>query len=212
VLGSTIVVLLLLAGGAVSPTPGTCSCIAIPEDGGWCDVHGIGYIGGVEIGSQMLFETLDPHGHEVDLASFECAGCRKAIDEEGFCDEHRVGFVDERAYYSRLSYLLARAPRVSVASIYCPTCRLHAAARGWCPACRRGLVGRSVFADRKTYVEVDNALDLVERADTAADRCVYCAVAMVSDTGCHVCGIEYRDGKPLPPATPESTGSAPAGQ
>jgi hypothetical protein len=197
-----LVVTLFLAGGAVSPTPGVCSCMVVTEDGGWCDVHDVGYIGGVEVESKSLFEVLDAHGHDVDLATFECPSCRQAIESDGFCEEHRVGFVDERAYFSKLSYHLARGERVDLSTVYCRKCRLNAASHGWCGSCRRGMVGRTAIRDRKAYEEVVRALALVERADATAKRCPHCAAAMVTDTRCPMCAIGYRDGV----ATPEPPG------
>jgi hypothetical protein len=187
--------LAFLAGGAVSPTPGVCSCPAIEAEGGWCDVHEVGWIGGVEVGSKMLFETLDAHGHDVDLATFDCPSCRQAIERQGFCDEHRVGFVEDRAYFSKLGWRLARGKRVDLSKIRCPRCREHARSRGWCASCGRGMAGAIALSDRKAWNEVDRALAIVERADQAATRCVHCAVAMVTDTDCAFCRIAYRDGR-----------------
>ena len=194
-LGCLALEALLVLGGAESPTPGTCACAQAIDSDGWCDVHGLGYIGSVEITSARLYETLDAHGHEVDPETFTCATCRRAIELQGFCDVHRVGFLGGQAYFSRLSYLLARAERIDASTIVCATCRGHLGGRGWCEACGMGLVGRIVIRDRASYDEVDRALAIVESAGQTASRCEHCAVAMVTDTTCPYCGIRYEGGK-----------------
>jgi hypothetical protein len=161
----------------------------VRRDGGWCDVHEVGFLGGMEVRSHALLEVLDPHGHDVDPASFHCPACQWAIEHDGFCEEDRVGFIDGKAYFSRLSHDLASAERVEPSS---------AGAQGWCEACKRGIVGDRAFGEREVYDRVVHALAIVHRADEAARRCVYCAVAMVSGTECAMCRIAYRDGEPVP--------------
>src|SRR5512145_2390386 len=109
--------LLLLMGGAESVTPGRCACAQALENDGWCDVHGVGYVGSIEVVSRLLYETLDAHGHAVDPTTFECPSCQEAIATAGFCETHRVGFIGGQAYFSRLSYELARGERRSAASV-----------------------------------------------------------------------------------------------
>ena len=87
-------IILFPLGGTASAMPGVCACAA--QDNAWCDVHEIGYLGGIEIHSERLFSVLDAHGHELDLDTFDCAECKAAISADGFCEEHRVGFVDGR--------------------------------------------------------------------------------------------------------------------
>ena len=195
-------VLPLVCGVPESVTPGTCSCAHALEHDGWCDVHGIGYVGSVEVTSHLLFEALDAHGHDVDTSTFDCPSCRKAIETNGFCPEHRIGFRNELAYFSRLTYELARADRVGVRDVACPVCRKHMESRGWCAACGVGMVGHARFRDRRTFDRVDHALDIVEAANRVAARCEHCAAAMVTDTMCPVCGIRYEDGKEVGRQTP----------
>jgi len=185
---------LLILGGAESPTPGRCACAQAMEFDGWCDVHRIGYIGGVEIASARLYEALDAHGHAVDPATFECETCRSAIATDGYCETHRIGFLGGQAYFSRLSYLLARGERRTPSDVQCPTCRANMAGRGWCDASGVGMVGHVAIRDRASFDEIDRALTIVEAASREAERCEHCAVAMVTDTTCPFCGIQYRDG------------------
>jgi hypothetical protein len=193
-----LAVSVVLAGGVVSPTPGTCACAPARRDGGWCDVHAVGFIGGMEVRSHSLLEVLDAHGHDVDPGSFHCPACQWAIETDGFCAEDRVGFIDGKAYFSRLSHDLASAERVEPEKIGCATCRKNAGAHGWCDACKRGIVGTRAFDERAAYERVVQALAIVHRADETAQRCEYCAVAMVSDSECAICRISYRDGEPVP--------------
>ena len=193
---------LFVGGAAESVTPGTCSCAHALEHGGWCDVHEVGFVGAVEVTSHFLFEALDAHGHAVDPSTFDCPSCRKAIETNGFCPEHRIGFLEQQAYFSRLTYELARGKRVAAGEVACPVCRKHMASRGWCPACGIGRVGPVALGDRSTFDAVDRALGLVEAANRVAARCEHCAVAMVTDTTCPVCGIRYEDGKEVGRETP----------
>jgi hypothetical protein len=197
--------ILLLAGSAPA-SGGACTCPVIQELDGWCEVHAIGYIAGLEIHSQLLFEVLDAHGHEVDLDSFDCPGCRRAIETTGFCEEHRIGFVRGLAYFSKLTFLVARARSNGGAGAPCPACKTIAAAGGWCEACGVGFAGPVVFHDRRDFDEVSRALDLVGRADALGQRCEHCAVAMATDSICVPCKLEYRNGEPHP-----FVPSAPAG-
>ena len=194
--------LLLFGGAAESVTPGRCSCAQALENGGWCDVHEIGFIGSVEVDSRLLFDALDAHGHTVDPATFDCPSCREAIATAGFCATHRIGFFEGKAYFSRLSYSLARGRRLVPAAVECPTCRRHMAARGWCATCGVGMVGNVAIHDRRDFDEVDRALSIVESANRVAARCEHCAMAMVTDTQCPVCGIRYEGGKEAGRVTP----------
>jgi hypothetical protein len=199
---NTIAVLMLatvLAGGVVSPTPGTCACAASRASGGWCDVHDVGFIGGVEIHSRDLLEVLDAHGHDVDPTTFRCPACQLALRVDGFCDTHRVGFVDGLAYFSRLSHHLASGQRMDPAAIECPVCKRNTATHGWCDRCGRGMVGNVALDDREAFDQVLHDLAIVVRADQAASRCRHCAAAMVTDTECPICRIAYRDGVPVSP-------------
>jgi hypothetical protein len=207
-LGLLLLATLPLAASPPS-TSAECTCAMILELDGWCAVHSIGYIAGLEIETYLLFEVLDAHGHEVGLTSFQCAACQRAFESQGFCDEHRMGFVSGLAYYSRLTFLVARARASAGSAAPCPECREAAAADGWCGACGGvGFVGSVAFRDRRAYDEVVRALDLVHRADAVGRRCVHCAVAMATDGVCPVCKLEYKDGKPRPFVAREPSGGA----
>jgi rubrerythrin len=191
---------ILLSGASPAATPEGCTCSFARETDGWCAVHGVGYVGLVEIRSQRLYEALDAHGHDLDLSTFECPACRRAIEEDGFCEEHRIGFVAGQAYFSALSYQLARGDKVRIADITCPTCRENARSRGWCERHQVGMVGHVAIRSKRDYERVATTLGILEKANVEAPRCEYCAVAMVFDGYCPVCKASYKDGKRVPAA------------
>ena len=182
-----------------------CPCPAAVERGVWCDVCDVGYIAAVEVRSRYLFDVLDPHGHSLDLSTFECTSCRRAIATEGFCEEDRIGFVDQRVYFSRLSYELARGEIRDAGKIECSVCRRNAVSQGWCEACKLGMVGRVAIHDREAYRQLSEAIRMLRLANEAAERCEHCAAALVTNTECPVCRISYQDGRATLPA-PRSRG------
>src|SRR6058998_539955 len=85
-----------------------CTCGDAKGMSGWCERHGIGYVGSVKIRSWLLYEIMDAHGHTLGVGTFLCPQCQKAIDTDEFCEEHKIGFVGRKAYFSRLTFELAR--------------------------------------------------------------------------------------------------------
>ena len=180
-------------------------CAEARRTDGWCDARGVGYVAFVEIPSRLLYDTLDAHGHVLDLTTFTCPSCRRAIDTEGFCEEHRVGFVrrpttrEPLAYFSRLTYEMARGARVEPASFRCAECRRHAEAGfGWCAKHRTGLIGSAAIRDRAAWDRAAAAVEVLRASVAMLPKCEHCAVAMVTDTECWDHKITYKDGKPLP--------------
>lgn len=112
----------LLLGSA--PPDTECTCPAARIVNGWCDQCEVGYVASIEIESSYLFRCLDAHGHETDPKTLECAVCRVAYAGDLYCDEDRVGFVDEMAYFSRLNYELARG-KVVEKQPDCARCRAN---------------------------------------------------------------------------------------
>jgi hypothetical protein len=175
----------------------TCSCATARETNGWCAVHELGYVAGVKVTSRWLYETIDAHGHQLDLSTFACPSCRTAIATDGFCDIHRVGFVEKQAYYSLLTYELGKAEVRPDGSITCPTCRKNAATHGWCAKSGVGMIGPFAIRDRHEYDRAAAALDVFLIANREAARCNYCAGAIITDGECPICRIRYKDGKPV---------------
>lgn len=188
----------------VPPNPGTlapaavCTCATAAVSNGWCEAHAVGQVGGIRIPSQLLYETLDAHGHDVDLSTFECPSCRAAIAASGFCAEHRIGFVKEQAYFSRLTYELARAEVRDPARLACPFCRKNSETWGWCDTHGVGMMGRFAAADRTGYEAAAAAAAILRLAIAELPRCELCAMAMVTDSQCPRCRITYKDGRPIP--------------
>jgi len=185
-------------GKAPAAESGACTCVAARMTNGWCSLHEVGYVGSVRIRSSILYETLDAHGHAVDLSTFTCESCRKAISEEGFCEKDRIGFVDDLAYFSRLTYELARGYLTDPESLDCPVCRKNSETLGWCDADSRGMVGQVAIRDREAWERTAKAVAILREAVKTSERCERCAAAMVTDTQCPYCRITYKDGKPVP--------------
>ena len=196
-LAPTLLLYALTIGGAVSPTPGVCSCAQAQRLGGWCDVDHVGFLAGIEIPSEYLYEVLDPHGHDVDPQSFHCESCRAAAASGGFCEEHHIGFYEGKAYFSRLGYSLARGKNLPLEALTCPVCRANAEGHGWCERDGVGMVGNTAIADRAEYDATVEALEVLQRAVALIPRCEHCAAAAVTDTTCPVCRIRYAQGRPV---------------
>lgn len=180
--------------------PAACTCAVAIETNGWCEAHQLGYVGSVKIRSFRLYEALDAHGHLIDLDAVECPACRQAIATEGFCDEHGTGFVGGQAYFSRLTYHLAKGEKRRLTDITCPICRKNAGSHGWCDKCQLGMVGHVAIKGRRDWEHVAKALAMLGAANEAAARCEICATAIALDGYCPVCQVYYKDGKAVPPA------------
>lgn len=196
-----ILVGLLLLGNPIASSPGDrCVCETSRGTNGWCRLHGFGYVAGVRITSAWLYEALDAHGHEVNLASFGCPSCQAASASDGFCEKHRIGFVDKKAYFSKLTYYLAKGDVRHLSDIACPVCRRNSETYGWCDRCKVGMVGQVSMVNRASFEQAVNSLHILYAANEAATRCDRCAVAILTDTQCPLCKIRYKDGKAVPRA------------
>jgi hypothetical protein len=186
-----------VAGEPTHGTPGGCTCDTAPRTNGWCDVHHVGWAASVRIPSERLYKTLDPHGHKLDLSTFECPNCRAGIEKDGFCEQHRIGFVSGIAWFSRLTWEMARGKPFDPAASACAVCRRNAQTHGWCEEHGQGLVGGVVIQDRAAYERVVKDIEVLRAAVEMAARCEACAVAMVTDKQCPYHRISYRDGRPV---------------
>ena len=196
---ATLVHLLAANAPTAAGTTAPCTCAAAKPINGWCEAHAVGYVGDIPIKSKELFEALDAHGHEIDFGSLACPSCKSASATGGFCDQHHIGFVGRLAYFSRLTYELARGERVDPAKIKCPTCRKNAESHGWCAKDKLGRIGHVAIADQAAYRRAEHAIEIVMLAVAAAPRCDMCAAAIVLDTECPICRITYKDGHPVDP-------------
>ncbi len=171
-----------------------CTCAEAKLKHQWCAVCKVGFVAGVRIESQRLYEEIDAHGHDIDPKQFECPTCRQAIASDGFCEKCRMGFVHQKAYMSRLTYYIARGETKDVASIACPACRKNAQYHGWCEACGVGMVGNVAFKSKADFEAASRAYDVLIEAVRTLKRCLDCAVAMVLDGRCPTCKVAYREG------------------
>ena len=188
---------LVLAGGATIPADAGCVCHIALERDVWCDEHQVGYLASIPIPSKRLFETMDAHGHDLDLDSFKCDVCQRAIRQDGFCAEHRVGFVEGKVYFSRLTHVVAQGERRIVENIECPVGRENAEDLGWCEQHGVGMVGNVAVKNRRDFDDAVEAVRILRIAIAAAERCVHCADAIVTDTTCPFCRIRYSAGEPV---------------
>ena len=187
--------LVLLASPMDASPQDRCICSTTRATNGWCAVHSFGWVGGLRIDSAWLYRALDAHGHDLDLTTFTCPQCRRAIETGGFCEEHRIGFVRGQAYFSRLTYELGKARPVEVASLACATCRKNAEGAGWCAKDGVGMVGPFSIGRRADFDQAIRALEIVRLAAVASKRCDQCAGAIITDGTCPFCRIKYKDGK-----------------
>ncbi len=187
----------LVPPSTVSNAEAGCPCDEDEPNGGWCEIHRVGRVAGVEIRSETVYEAIDAHGHVIRPEYIRCPTCREARETDGFCDEHRTGFVGGLAYLSTLTYELARGETRELSGIACPVCRKNAESRGWCPGCGVGMLGSVEIRDPEAFRAASRAHDTLLRALETIERCELCAAAMVADGRCPVCKISYRDGEPV---------------
>ena len=192
---------------AAAPIDDPCTCAAARKANGWCDRCEIGYVASIEVRSSILFETLDAHGHEIDPESASlqsCPGCVVALKNDGYCPQTRCGFVGKLAYFSRLTYLLAKGERTDLSRITCTVCTANAAdttlpvhGRGWCDECKVGLIGNVAFRDPKMFKAAAKEYERLLKAIKTSERCGTCGAAQFYGRRCPICRISYTTGEPV---------------
>ena len=183
----------LVVASAVSCVEHDCDEARV--EGGWCDTCGTGYLAGVPIRSELLFDVLDAHGHDIAPEAITCTTCQAAIESNGFCEPCGMGWIDERAYLSRLTYHITKGQAKPISAIECPVCRANAAGSGWCHECGVGMVGNVAIRDRADYEHAARAYQRLLEAVRVAESCEMCAVALMSDGTCTRCKKSYMNGK-----------------
>jgi len=171
-----------------------CVCKRARVENGWCGKCGVGYIGGLKIPSKMLYEEIDPHGHDIDPKRIQCLSCRAAIAKDGFCRVCNIGFVHGQAYLSKLAYRLALGRRIDPDKLTCPVCRTNAQSYGWCEKCGKGFVGAFLFTDKATFEAAVAARKIIEAAVRELKHCKFCAAAIVCNGYCPRCKKRFCDG------------------
>jgi hypothetical protein len=180
--------------------PRRCSCIAALDVDGWCEHHQLGFVAGHPVRYAQLFETLDPHGHEIGLDSIACERCLEAIPENGRCPTCHIGWFRGLAYMTDLTWLLAQGQRSGWPGP-CSACRDRSdQERGldprWCATCNGGFVGSVFFPKQQIFEDARRAFAILRSATGEAPRCELCACAMVYDGMCPDCRITYAEGQP----------------
>ncbi len=193
--------LLLLAGCATTINT-ACTCPLAKVNNGWCNECEVGYVAGVTIDSQMLFEALDAHGHEIGPGGIQCSSCLQAIEIDGYCAHHRIGWVNQQAYFSTLTYRLAKGQAKDISNISCPICQANAQTQGWCDSCQVGMVGNVAFGNKEDFQQASRRYEVLLAAVEAAGTCETCAGAMLFDSTCPICKISYINGKKIPSPRP----------
>jgi hypothetical protein len=150
-----------------------------------------GIVAGVRV-PPALWDVIDPGGHAIDPAGIRCSECLSAFVSDGYCPRSRIGYVDGRAYVSRLSYLLARDGACLQSVPDCVTCRAHIYEPGWCDHCGRGIVGNLAIRNHADFNEILMERERLVASVRLASRCDLCAVAFFSHGRCSRCRIDYR--------------------
>jgi len=179
----------------VSSDATKCVCETAKKSHGWCAKCNVGYVAGLKIPSALLFEEIDPHGHEIDPKQVECAQCQAAIKSDGYCENCKIGFVSGKAYMTKFTYYLAKAKLVVPNELTCSTCGRNAEEKGWCEDCSAGMIGPYRFTDRAQYESALRARRVVEIAIQRLPTCEVCAAAIVMDGYCSRCRIQYEAGR-----------------
>jgi len=179
-------------------TTSNCTCQSAQLKNGWCDDCDVGYVAAQRISSKLLFDTLDAHGHDINLDAITCISCLTAIPNEDFCEQSRMGIVDGKAYFSRLTHVLAKGEVHDASQLNCATCRGNSEDIGWCDACRVGMIGNVALTNRHDFESATTYFRVLQSAIEKAASCEMCACAMVVDSRCPYCKITYRNGEPVP--------------
>ncbi|MCA9256510.1 MAG: hypothetical protein KDA33_12770 [Phycisphaerales bacterium] len=174
---------------------GCATCAQARKVHGWCDACAVGYVAGLPIKSRLLYDTMDAHGHQLQVDRMPCEGCRRLAKTGGFCDANHIGWRNGEAYFSRLTYELSGAYYMAPSQIACRTCRDNADGAGWCDACGYGMIGRFAIASRADFDAGRRGFERLQKAIELSARCDYCAMAMVTDTDCFRCKTVFKDGE-----------------
>jgi hypothetical protein len=152
-----------------------------------------GTIAGLRVPPSLL-DVIDPGGHSIDPDHISCSDCLTAYVSDGYCPRSHIGYVEGRAYVSRLAYLLVKdGQRIDAATTACPICRAHMQEAGWCDRCRRGVVGDVAVSNREDFNEIQMAWQRLGEAVRIASRCDLCAIAFFIHGRCSRCRIDYHD-------------------
>ena len=187
-----------LAAGAAQQDP----CREARRSHRWCDAREVGFVADVEVRSRVLYDALDAHGHDFDASRRDCEVCRKAQAGGGYCEKHLIGFVDGRAYLSRLTYHVFRGKTFEPEELPCSECWDPKTPHRWCEECGLGYVGNVMLRDREEFDQLSREYEVLLNAGERASICEICAAAMVQHSRCHIHRISFQDGKEIPDEKP----------
>ncbi len=175
----------------VGNSPDTeCVCHEARINNTWCASCNRGFVAGLTIESEKLFEALDAHGHVIDSSGITCESCLKALPEDGFCAAHRWGYVDGKMYASDMTWSLARGTIDEPDQLKCSQCRADSEHRGWCESCGVGHVGAVRFASREDYDRAARQQDRLGLALITLKRCEECSIRTFFGGVCRLCGTD----------------------
>lgn len=193
--------LFFVAVGFAHAAEPRCTCSSQSEIGVWCDACNVGHIATVKIESKRLFDAVDAHGHQTRIESLRCNECRRLAKSGGFCESCRTGYVAGKAYFSKLTYLLAKGSMANSASATCKKCKVDMQRLSWCDACKVGMIGHIAFRDKELFAKALKARDVLVQAVQRVHECLSCAIAIAVDRSCRRCKKSYKDGKIIRPPT-----------
>lgn len=183
----------------------TCTCAVAKLKNAWCEACKVGYIAGVPVKYSELHEVMDAHGHEIDVSVVQCESCLKARAGDGYCEVCGLGWVRQKMYFSKLTYLVGKGKQEDTGKIECAACKKNAEKYGWCEKCGLGRVGNVSHRDRDLYKQTCEQYDFLMAALQVAARCELCACCMFTGATCPKCNIPYEKGKlPKPQSQPAS--------
>lgn len=168
-----------------------CDLVAKNGEGFHC---GKGLMYGVDLTSKKLYDALA--GHEVQIDTVKCPGCKAAAKTNGICSHCNVGLAGGKLYHSMLSHKLAKGSPTSTEKVgQCFSCKTAYKKHGRCTACDVGFVSKRMYKEKGEYEAALAARTTLVAAVKLSEKCETCAVAMVSDGKCEKCNIRFKDGK-----------------
>ncbi|MAB78617.1 MAG: hypothetical protein CMJ89_04615 [Planctomycetes bacterium] len=172
------------------------SCADVHCLDGWCDSCSVGFIAGTEVSSKLVFDALDAHGHEYESESIDCESCQEAITTSDYCLDCSRGYWEGKAYFSVLSYQIAKAERGVEPG--CAGCKAAVDEARWCSECLCGRIGDVSIRNRDDFEKAAGAFMVLRKALEEVQRCELCAASMAIDGTCPRCKIAYRRGHARP--------------
>jgi len=183
------VMALLLAAPALAE----CTCKTNKTAGGWCTDCKLGYVSGVQVKSQKLYDALQ--GQAVNEAELKCPSCKTAFAKNDACSACKVSYADRKSFKSPFAATLASGKAVKADDIKCATCKGNVDKQGWCDSCKAGIVHGRQFTDKAAYEKAVKAHEVLVESTKQLSHCEQCAIAMATNGTCNQCKETYKDGK-----------------